>query len=129
MQLNLEKSAESTLIRHFHEADSGSEILIGEDTYRSSIILSPAGISLWDIANLNELGIDDFQQLSNLDTEVILLGTGSRIQFPNPEMTRSLIENQKGLEVMDTAAACRTYNILLSDGRSVSAALIIDNIR
>jgi len=66
MQLNLEKSAESTLIRHFYEADSGSEILIGEDTYRSSIILSPAGISLWDIANLNELGIDDFQSYSAL---------------------------------------------------------------
>ncbi len=129
MQLNLEKSAENTLIRRFRETDSGSEILVGEKTFRSSVILTPAGISLWDVTSLSELESDDFQQLANIDTEVIILGTGKQIQFPNPEITKSLIEKQKGLEVMDTAAACRTYNILLADGRSVSAALIIDDTR
>ena len=126
MQLNLENSSENTLIRRFRETDSGSEILIGEETYHSSIILTPTGVSLWQVTNINGLGLEDIQQLSELTTEVIILGTGKQIQFPNPEITRPMVEKQKGLEVMDTAAACRTYNILLSDGRSVSAALILD---
>lgn len=53
-----------------------------------------------------------------------ILGTGNALRFPRPELQRPLIERQKGLEVMDFRAACRTYNVLVSEGRKVAAALL-----
>jgi uncharacterized protein len=55
----------------------------------------------------------------------VLLGTGSAIRFPHPRLTQALAGGQVGLEVMDTAAACRTFNILCAEGRRVTAALIL----
>jgi uncharacterized protein len=55
---------------------------------------------------------------------VALLGTGSRQRFPAPRLTRALAEARIGLEVMTTPAACRTYNILMAEGRKVVAALL-----
>ena len=54
----------------------------------------------------------------------MILGTGPRLRFPAPALSKSLIARRIGLEVMDTAAACRTYNVLLAEGRSVVAALL-----
>jgi uncharacterized protein len=58
---------------------------------------------------------------------VALLGTGSRQRFPHPRLSRALSEARIGLEVMTTAAACRTYNILMAEGRKVAAALLLEN--
>ncbi|MBX2869244.1 MAG: Mth938-like domain-containing protein [Acidiferrobacterales bacterium] len=126
MQLNLDKSAERTLIKGLVGSEGQFKILIGEQKYTSSLILSPAGVEIWEVTNLESLTESDYLQLSNLNTEVILLGTGNSIRFPDPTLTRPIVEKQMGLEVMDTAAACRTYNILLADARSVAAALIIE---
>ncbi len=126
MQLNLDKSAESTLIAGVRDSQGQFEIQIGEQTYVSSVILSPSGVELWEAESLESMTAGDYLRLSNLSTEVVLLGTGKSIRFPEPGLTRPIVESQKGLEIMDTAAACRTYNILLTDGRSVSAALIIE---
>ena len=60
-------------------------------------------------------------------SEVVLFGSGSRLRFAKPEALRPLIERGIGVETMDTAAACRTYNILVSEGRSVVAALVIES--
>jgi uncharacterized protein len=57
---------------------------------------------------------------------VVLLGTGARQRFPAPVLMRSLIDRGIGVEVMDTHAACRTYNILMAEGRDVAAALILE---
>ena len=58
--------------------------------------------------------------------EIVLLGTGATQRFPHPKLTAPLLRARVGLEVMDTRAACRTYNILVAEGRSVTAALIIE---
>jgi uncharacterized protein len=55
----------------------------------------------------------------------VILGTGVKLRFPSPSLTRALVEANIGLEVMDTGAACRTYNILMGDGRRVVAALLM----
>ena len=68
---------------------------------------------------------EDFERLSELATDVLILGTGTAISFPDPAITRPLMTRGIGLEVMDTAAACRTYNILVADGRNPAAALIV----
>ena len=62
--------------------------------------------------------------IASLDTDTVRLVTGNLIRFPRPELLRPLIQAQKGLEVMDIQAACRTYNVLIGEGRKVAAGLI-----
>ena len=66
----------------------------------------------------------DFEQILALRPEVVLLGTGARQRFAHPRLYASLSAARIGLEMMDTGAACRTYNILMAEGRKVLAALI-----
>ena len=58
--------------------------------------------------------------------ELIIIGTGKRQRFPKPELLKTLIEAKIGFEVMDSQAACRTYNILVGEGRQVLLALIVE---
>jgi uncharacterized protein len=60
-----------------------------------------------------------------LEPEIVLLGTGDRQRFPHPRLTQALLAHGVGVEVMDTAAACRTYNIIMMEGRRVAAALLL----
>ena len=64
--------------------------------------------------------------LAGLPVEVIIFGSGARIRFPQAAWLRPLMARRIGLETMDTAAACRTYNILAQEGRSVAAALLLE---
>ena len=75
-----------------------------------------------DFASLTEL---HFTKLIDLKPEVVLLGTGEKHQFLHPKIVQKLTENGIPLECMTTAAACRTYNILMSEGRNVVAMLIL----
>lgn len=70
------------------------------------------------------LDVAHFEWLRAQQAEIVLLGTGSRLRFPHPSLTRPLIEAGIGLEVMDTGAACRTYNLLASEGRKVLALIL-----
>ena len=88
------------------------------------IVLPDRLVTDWTRANFEALGVADFELLAKLETEIILLGTGNRLRFPRPELMQPLIQAQKGLEVMDIHAVCRTYNVLISEGRKVAAALI-----
>lgn len=79
----------------------------------------------WTAGGFDSLSAADFAALAGLGLEIVLLGTGARIRFPRPELLHPLIEAGIGVEVMDTPAACRTYNILMGEGRKVAAALIV----
>jgi len=70
------------------------------------------------------LVVAHFEWLRSQQAEIVLLGTGPRLRFPHPSLTRPLIEAGIGLEVMDTGAACRTYNLLASEGRKVLALIL-----
>lgn len=89
------------------------------------IVLPNRLIPEWTQADFDALTIADFELLAGLDAEIILLGTGSKLRFPRPELMRPLVQAQKGLEVMDLQAACRTYNILVGEGRKVVAGLLL----
>lgn len=65
-----------------------------------------------------------FTHLAGLGAEIVVLGTGPKLRFPHPRLTRPLMEAHIGLEVMDTGAACRTYNILAGEGRKVAVAIL-----
>ena len=76
--------------------------------------------------NFDALSAEDFKPLAALGVEIVLLGTGRRQRFPHPRLTASLAQAKVGLEVMDTKAACRTYNILVAEARKVALALLFE---
>ncbi len=88
------------------------------------VVLPDRIIPGWTQATFATLAIADFEFLATLDAEIILLGTGEHLRFPRPELLRPLMAARKGLEAMDLAAACRTYNVLVSEGRKAAAALL-----
>ncbi|MGH6610487.1 MAG: Mth938-like domain-containing protein [Burkholderiaceae bacterium] len=100
-------------------------IEINKVRHTSNVIVTPERVEPWPVADFNSLHAEDFQHLLQLKSEVVLLGTGARQRFPHPRLTRPLADARIGLEVMDTQAACRTYNILQAEGRKVAAALLI----
>jgi uncharacterized protein len=94
---------------------------------RRSLLLLPDRIDeLWGPVDYVSLTQEHFTRLVALTCDVLLLGTGIKHRFPPPALLRPLIEAGRAIEVMSTPAACRTYNILVAEGRLVAAALIIE---
>ena len=92
---------------------------------RSLVVLPDQPVKTWDVGGLDTLGEDDLDFLGGLGVEIVLLGTGENLRFLQPRLLQSLAQARIGVEVMDTRAACRTYNILVAEGRKVAAALIL----
>ena len=102
-------------------------IEINKIPYSHAVLLSSDGEILeWTIKSFEDLSPVDFTQMAALKTELIIIGTGKRQRFPKPELLKTLIEAKIGFEVMDSQAACRTYNILVGEGRQVLLALIVE---
>nr|WP_297353320.1 Mth938-like domain-containing protein [uncultured Caldimonas sp.] len=103
-------------------------VTINGQAHRTSVVVPWKGrVSSWECTGVEEIRAEHFQQVAELAPEVVLFGSGTRLRFAKPEALRPLIERGIGVETMDTAAACRTYNILVSEGRSVVAALLIES--
>jgi uncharacterized protein len=101
-------------------------IRIGEREFDRSVIVSATTlIEHWRPATVAELAAADFEPVVALRPAILLLGTGPRQVFPEAELLGALHAARIGVEVMDTGAACRTYNVLVSEGREVAAALIL----
>ena len=92
---------------------------------RSLIVLPDQIVEDWPAHSFEQLAAEHFEHLCSLQPEIVLLGTGATLRFPHPSLTGILINQKIGIEVMDTSAACRTYNILTAEGRRVAAALLI----
>ena len=102
---------------------------INQIPYAHAVLLSSDGaISAWPVESFNNLEASHFTQMVELKPELILIGTGSKQRFPKPELLKSLILAKIGFEIMDSQAACRTYNILVGEGRQVLLALIVEPI-
>lgn len=80
----------------------------------------------WNVERFESLTAADLEALLGRKPEVVLLGTGSRQRLVHPRMTAALSSLHVGVEAMDTQAACRTYNILMAEGRRVLAALLLE---
>ena len=92
-----------------------------------SVILGSKGQRIdWQCSRFEELTAAHFAPLADLDAELIIFGSGSRIRFPKPAWLQPLMAKRMGLETMDTGAACRTYNILAGEGRRVAVALVLE---
>lgn len=98
--------------------------LVEEILTRSFIIAPRHLIRDWPPQRFEELAEAHLQLLTSLSPEVVLLGTGARLRFPNSAWLAGFHQQRIGVEIMDTGAACRTYNVLMAEGRKVAAALI-----
>lgn len=104
-------------------------IEINKIPYSHAVLLSSDGEILeWAVQSFDGLSPADFTQMASLKPELIIIGTGKRQRFPKPELLKTLIEAKIGFEVMDSQAACRTYNILVGEGRQVLLALIVESV-
>ena len=92
---------------------------------RSLVVLPDRPVEAWAAEGVDMLREEDLQFLAELGVEIVLLGTGKSLRFLRPRLLQSLVRARVGVEVMDTPAACRTYNILVAEGRKVAAALIL----
>ncbi|CAN5365724.1 Mth938-like domain-containing protein [soil metagenome] len=79
----------------------------------------------WTAASFESLSEADFEQVLECKPELVIFGSGAKLRFCKPVLLRSLIERRIGVETMDTAAACRTFNVLAGEGRRVVATLLI----
>lgn len=146
MQFNLDVNRDSYTIRAYEQGSVTVTIPIGSDDPAPAAVdaIGPAAVRLrqevltqslvitpghlirnWPPQSLPEVTAAHMQALVELKPEVVLLGSGGRFTWPDTAALAPLMQAGIGYEVMDTAAACRTYNILMSDGRRVAAALFI----
>ena len=105
-------------------------IEVNAQRFTSSLVVSSlAGSSpqAWEVKRFEDLTPSDFEILAHSGAELVLFGSGQRLRFPQPAWLSSLFSKGIGMETMDTAAACRTYNILASEGRKVVVALLLES--
>jgi uncharacterized protein len=102
-------------------------VVVNNVEYRSSLVVPWQGrVISWHGTRFEDLTEEHFRTLAALAPELVVFGSGTRIRFPRPALLRPLIDARIGIETMDSPAACRTYNVLLAEGRSVVAALLFD---
>jgi uncharacterized protein len=122
MKLHLTHAEDKQLITAY---EAGT-VSINHLRYTQSLVVLPNEIIHdWQVANFDVLRAQDFDLIAARNPEVVLLGTGAQHRFIHPKLTAVLTEKNIAVECMTTDAACRTYNILMSEGRIVAAALIL----
>jgi uncharacterized protein len=113
-------------VRNLFTAYGEGYVTVNQTRYEASLIVLPdAPVETWPPRSMAELTEADFAPVLAHRPEIILLGSGATLQFPARELRAALANLGTGVEIMDTHAACRTYNILAGEGRKVAAALII----
>ena len=121
MKLHLTRAEGNQLITGYGDG----WVEINTIRYEKSLMVMPERVIPEWPQKFEDLTAENFEQLAQLKPEVVLLGTGNTHQFVHPRLVKALAEIGVSVECMDTSAACRTYNILMSEGRQVLAALII----
>jgi uncharacterized protein len=105
--------------------DSGVIVVSGSPKTASFVISREKLIEDWAPTHIDELRARHLEPLTAMQPELVLIGTGETLRFPSVEHYACLIQLNIGVEIMDSAAACRTYNILLGEGRNVAAGIIL----
>lgn len=122
MKLHLTQAAGNQLITGY----SLTSISVNHRRFEQSIIVLPNEvITDWKVGEFDALTTENFEGLLTIKPEVVLLGTGNQHRFIHPKLIASLTKAHIPVECMTTDAACRTYNILMAEGRQVAAALIL----
>lgn len=120
MKLHLE-NAEGYKIKRYDP----QSVTINDVVYNNNLIVLPEHLQTWEVDSFEALTLVHFENIARLKPELVLLGTGLKLRFPPSELFTPLLQQGIGVDVMDLYAACRTYNILMGEGRNVAAALLI----
>ena len=100
-------------------------VLVNNEPHSQSLVISPNKlITAWEINDIHQLNEENLVSIFNLQPEIVLIGTGNQLIFPEPKILALFAQHEIGLETMNTCAACRTYGILTAEGRKAAAALI-----
>jgi uncharacterized protein len=101
-------------------------IAVNNVRHATNVLVSPLGVSAWPVTDFARLEAGDFAFVAEMKPEILILGTGAVQRFPPPALARALAGAGAGVEIMDSRAACRTYNILAAEGRKVVAAILLE---
>jgi uncharacterized protein len=100
-------------------------VWVNGQRFEGSLLVPWKGaVTAWQAGSIDTLEAQHFDAVIALKPELVIFGSGARLRFVSPALYRGLIAARIGIETMDTAAACRTYNVLAAEGRSVVAALL-----
>jgi uncharacterized protein len=121
MNLTQQRATGANLIRRY----GADFIVVGEQEIRASCILSATTLSAWPPRSVDELTPESLEALFALAPEVVVLSTGSTQKFPRASLRAEFATRRIGLEVMEVGAACRTYNVLVSEERRVLGAILL----
>lgn len=123
MQFTQITTDEQNLITHC----APDHVAVNGVRHGQSLIVRPGRLlPAWPITGIEALSVEALDWIQSDPPEILLLGTGTRQVFPERPLWRRLRAAPWGLEIMDTASACRTYNLIMAEGRAVAAALIVD---
>lgn len=123
MKLHLDQTDSINIVTGY----GTDHVLINKVRHDGNLLLTADRIVAdWAPGGFDGLSAEQLAEACALEVEILLIGTGKKQRFPSPALLRPLMERRIGFEVMDLAAACRTYNVLVGEGRSVGAALLFD---
>lgn len=122
MKLTQEPSPGEYRIRRYEQG----RLTVNEEEVTTSVVVSVDRlISDWSPQSVDEIALTDLDTILELEPEVVLLGTGAQQRFPERTLLRTFLTKGIGIEVMDTGAASRTFNVLAAEDRRVVAALLL----
>lgn len=123
MKMSLENNPDLNLITGY----GSDHLMINKVRHDGNLMLNATRvIPGWAPNGFDGLTSDDFAAVLELKPDVVIVGTGARLRFPQHALLRPLIEAGVGFEIMDLSAACRTYNVLATEGRAVAVAVMFD---
>ncbi|CAK0772191.1 NADH dehydrogenase (ubiquinone) 1 alpha subcomplex assembly factor 3 [Gammaproteobacteria bacterium] len=109
------------------QSHGSGQVVINNQRYAHSLVVMPELlITDWPPKNFADLTTTHLENLAQYPLDVILLGTGERLRFPSRALISPLEKKGIGVEIMSTGAACRTYNLLITERRQVAALLLMD---
>jgi uncharacterized protein len=122
MKLTDDRIAGINLVRSYTDG----AVRVGDATlHQSCLVKADRLVTEWRPQTIDELRVEDLDAVFALEPEIVVIGSGSRQRFPDPALLGAVLSRGIGCEVMDTGAACRTYNVLASEDRKVVAALFV----
>lgn len=122
MKFSLDRGEERYYIDTYQ---AGEYLSVNRQQYTHSLIVTQDSLQAWSPSDFNDLNADSFTQLLALNQGLILFGSGKTHQFPQPDLLSEFYQQGINIEIMSTDAACRTFNVLMSENRKVTAALLL----
>jgi uncharacterized protein len=115
-------------VNQIHRLEGG-RVWVGATAHVGAVLVPWQGaVQPWAVPGFDELTADHFADVLALKPELVIFGSGARQRFAHPRLVAALIARRIGVESMDSAAACRTYNVLATEGRQVVAALLPNDV-